>query len=391
MRQEEIRNWLDTQKEEMISLVSQLAEINSGSTNAEGLNRVARLLEGRFGALSDPAYSSTDRQEGTSDLQRSCEKSGPILLFHKRKEAPFKILLSGHYDTVFGPEHPFQHVHREQKRLCGPGVADMKGGLVIMLKTLEALEKFQIAEQLAWTVVLTPDEERGSPVSAPKLAEIAPGHAVGLVFEPSWPDGSLVSARKGSANVTLILKGRAAHAGRHFHEGKSAIYALAKAITKIEKLIRKNRTINVGTIEGGTSLNIVAENASCRINIRADREEEMEQVIEMITEIASSFPEISYEMIINTRRPPKPFDQKTKNLFTLLKKCAKSIDVDLHWQPSGGVCDGNTLAAAGLPTIDSVGVVGGGIHTDQEYLMIDSLTERTLLMVLFLQKLAKQL
>lgn len=221
------------------------------------------------------------------------------------------------------------------------------------------------------------------------IAQHAKGHDVGLVFEPSFPDGSIVSARKGSANFTIIARGKAAHAGRDFHLGDNAITKIARFAIEAEALTddSKEITVNIGHIEGGGPVNIVPDLAVCRLNVRMREDKDLKMVKGKLKELAEKY---AVELTQDSERPPKPFDEKTQQLFAAFKECAAEFGMELKWSPSGGVCDGNTLAGAGLPTIDTLGMVGGGIHTPKEYAELGSLKERAKLLALFLMHFAKE-
>ena len=242
--------------------------------------------------------------------------------------------------------------------------------------------------------MINSDEETGSAGSEPLLIKSAKQNDFGLLFEPSHPDGSLVSTRKGSLNFTVVAKGKAAHAGRDFYQGRSAIFALSRFIINAEELNNpeKEITVNIGRIEGGEAVNIIPDTAVCYGNIRMKNPEDLPMVMEALQIIVSSENQegISLKLYENSARPPKPFDLKQQSLFDAMRTCGNELDMHLQWKPSGGVCDGNILSSAGLPTIDTLGVIGDHIHTAEEYVLLHSLTERTLLTTYFLLKLANQ-
>jgi glutamate carboxypeptidase len=302
------------------------------------------------------------------------------------------VLLAIHYDTVFGTDHPFQSVTRvDQHTLRGPGVCDAKGGLLVLLHALLALERSPVAGGLAWEVLLNPDEELGSPGSGTLFAAAARRNDIGLVFEPALPDGSLVASRKGSGNFTFIARGRAAHAGRDAHLGRNAIHALASLVANVAALAREfpGISINTASIAGGGPLNIIPDLAIARTNVRPQTFEEESAFTFRLKDLIAAQPEgISIEFCGGFHCPPKPLTPSTERLLESLRDCAAQLDLALNWRPTGGVCDGNRLAAAGLPTVDSLGVRGGNMHTDQEFARLDSLTERTKLVTLLLLRLA---
>jgi glutamate carboxypeptidase len=388
-------DWISTQKQKMIDRLVAWATINSGSDNLPGLKLMLKTLESSFSSLEGSMERVT--LPGRSVVSPSGElissPHGQALRITKRPEAPFRILLGGHMDTVYSPSHPFQTVSFPEKEIMrGPGVADMKGGLLIMLTALQALEMHPAAENIGWEILINPDEEIGSIGSELLFREAAKRCHLGLIFEPSFADGAIVSSRKGSTNFTVIARGKAAHAGRDFAKGRNAILALADYITKACKLndLERGISINPGCISGGGPVNIVPDLAICRLNARAIHPTDFEMVRKKLEALAINHKEDGLELSfhLENARGPKLFDEKCKGLFEMIDACAKEEGYTLSLRPSGGVCDGNLLAEEGLPVIDTLGAIGGEIHTANEYIMIDSLVQRSRLAALFLIKLA---
>lgn len=352
--------------ENIISLIEAWSSINSYSHNPEGLRRMLHVTKEAF-----------------SHLEPDASEILPFgLSMKKRAEAPVRIFLGGHLDTVFPPDHPFQKTTRlSSEKLQGPGVVDMKGGLVILLHALLAFENTPESKKVGWEIFLNQDEEIGSPHSTPFLQECAKRSAFALLFEPTLSNGAFVNERTGSSNYHLISKGKAAHAGRAHIEGKNAIYPLARLVTELEKLNSDQTLINVGRIKGGKALNIIPDFAEAGLNARSNHD-----LSSLLAEMAKK------EGIAISRtsfRPPKPFDAKTQTLFELLRECGKKLQLEVKWEKSRGVCDGNTFGAAGVPTIDTLGAEGGGLHTDQEFIFIPSIEKKIALTTLLLQEIAK--
>ena len=209
--------WLAGQHDRMVDLLIRWANINSGSGNVAGLERMLSELTNAFAPLDGSVEILELQPHKTVNLEgRIVEMPlGEAVFVRKRPRAPVKVFLCIHMDTVYPADHPFQTCTRiDENRLQGPGVADAKGGILIMLKALEALERSRWAERIGWEVLVSPDEELGSPGSAPILADAATRNHVGLIFEPALPVGSVVGARKGSGNFVAVVRGRSAHAGR---------------------------------------------------------------------------------------------------------------------------------------------------------------------------------
>ncbi len=383
------------QGEAIVQRAIDWSNINSGSRNAAGLLNVLLELEKAFSVL--PA--KVERVEtGTSNIVAadgtvSIETYAPALKVTCRPEAPIQVVLTGHYDTVFGANSTFQHVvMRDDGALNGPGIADMKGGISVMLAALEALEHHPDKDRVGWIALLSPDEEIGSPGSAPILAELgAKGH-IGLTYEPALPDGTLAGERKGSGNYHLIIHGKAAHAGRAFHEGANAIAGAAIIAAQLHALNgqRAGVTVNVAKIDGGGPLNVVADNAVVRFNVRVPDAQSASWVVDAINDICQTPPLEGLHLYLHggMTRAPKPMDASQTALFGAVKSAGDLLGQRIAWQPSGGVCEGNNLHAAGLPNVDTLGVIGGDIHSDQEYAWPDSFTDRARLSALILCKIA---
>jgi glutamate carboxypeptidase len=387
--------WIDSQKRRMVDLLVQWANVNSGSHNLLGLHEMLTLLEQEFNVLGGETESVELEPQQLEDSSGHDARPplGMALSIRKRPSAPFRIFLGCHTDTVYSEDHPFQKtVIIDDNTLGGPGVTDAKGGLVVMLVALEAFERSPWAANVGWEILINPDEEIGSPGSARLLIQAAKRNHLGLVFEPSFPDGNLVGARKGSGNFTVVVRGKAAHAGREPHLGRNAIVALARFIVGLASLADSNGAIttNVGRVQGGGPVNVVPDLATCRFNVRVvtpEAERSFEDGLKRLAEEIDGIDGISLEIEGRFTRPPKPLDEKTLKLLEQFAACGRDLGLSLQWLPTGGACDGNNLAAAGLTTIDSLGVTGGNIHSSDEYIRLDSLVERAKLTALFLMKL----
>ena len=245
---------LDDAQQEMLDLVVRLCNQNSGTLNLDGLDAVKSLLVEAYADLGGELSVLDVNPQTIVDDQGeiSTRRLGQALHITKRLNAPVRIMLCIHMDTVYGVQHPFQKCEMlDENRLNGPGVADAKGGLVVMLYALKALEQSPLADQVGWEVFINPDEELGSPGSAQLIREMAPHCHFGLLFEPAYDDGSMVSWRKGVGNFTFVVRGRAAHSGREFDRGRNAIVACARLMGEIDQLNGDpDVTYNVGRISG---------------------------------------------------------------------------------------------------------------------------------------------
>lgn len=390
-----VLEWIDGQRQVMCDRVVRWSNINSATTNLPGLQRMLAELRQDFAGLGGDA-----REEPVAPMVSIDERGrevrvslGSALRIVKRPEAPLRVFLGIHMDTVYPADHPFQSVTPAgQSTLRGPGVADARGGLAVMLTALEALERSPGAERIGWEVLINPDEEIGSPGSAPLLERAARHNHVGLVFEPALPGGALADRRRGVGNFTMVVRGRAAHAGRDFASGRSAVVAMADLVQRLDALneLLPGVTVNVGRVEGGSAPNVVPDLAICRVNVRTtvpDDEAVVHAKLDEALAVTRSRDGITVELHGGSTAPPKISDEATRELMRHVDACGRDLGIPIEWKPSGGACDGNRLAAAGLPTIDTLGPCGGDIHSPTEFLLLDSLTERAKLTALLLLKL----
>ena len=379
----------------MIDQVRSWAAINSGSRNLEGLAEMARLYADEFSALPGevtllgPAAAEAMNADGSLEpLQH-----GRNLQLKVRPEAPVQLLFTGHMDTVYGADHPFQSVEwREEGVLGGPGVADMKGGIAVMLAALKAVENAGAAPGFGYEVVINSDEEVGSPGSAPLIAEAARGKKAALTYEPAaLPDGTLAGARPGSGNFSLFVEGRSAHAGRNPEEGRNAVVAAADLALRLAKAKGPRLSVNPARIDGGGPNNVVPDRAVLRINLRPltpeDQHRAQAEIDAAVAAVAAEH-EVRIRIHGGFARPPKPLDRQAEKLFELVRSCGADLGQTINWRSTGGVCDGNNIAACGVPVVDTMGVRGGAIHSPQEYLIVDSLLERAQLSALAILRLA---
>ena len=378
----------------MLAQVERWAAINSGTTNLAGLKRIASELADAFSrlpgevALIDPAPVETiDAKGKVNSIER-----GQNLRVIVRPEAPLRVLLTGHMDTVFSADHPFQAVRwREEGVLNGPGTADMKGGIAVMLAALKAVEASELAPQLGYDVLLNSDEETGSHGSSRIIAELARNKAAALTYEPALPDGTLAGARPGSGNFSITIHGTAAHAGRNPEEGRNALLAAADLSLRLAALRHDGLKVNPARIDGGGPNNVVPDLAILRVNMRPETPDARDASLASLQQIIAQI-EAEHGVHIHVHggfnRPPKPLDDRTKKLFHLVQHCGQDLGLDISWRPTGGVCDGNNIAACGVPVVDTMGPRGGAIHSEEEFLIVDSLAERAQLSALTLMRLA---
>ncbi|MCE9591007.1 MAG: hydrolase [Planctomycetes bacterium] len=388
--------YLNSQGDRLRGLVESWANTNTAADNLAGLARQAELLRDAFAPLGGettlvdlPPHERVDAAGGTVSVP-----VGHALSVVKHLHARPHVLLCIHMDTVYPTSSTFQRVERvTSDRLRGPGVTDAKGGIAVMLAALETLERSPFAGNLGWEVLITPDEEIGSPSSLPLLREAASRNDLGLLFEPALDEaGTLAGDRRGSGNFSLVVRGRSVHAGRNISDGRNAVIAAATAARMLDALGRelKGITVNVARIEGGSAVNVVPDLAIVRFNTRVDDAESMQHVRRCIDDIVADISaRDGYTAALHGgfNSPPKTL-ASAMPLPDYLADCGRQLGIDIRFLPTGGVCDGNKLAAAGLPNIDTLGVRGGAIHSNDEFLLTDSLVERARLSALLLVRLA---
>ena len=381
--------------EPMLAQVEAWAAVNSGSRNLAGLATMAGLLADAFAelpgevSLVDPApVDAVDARGETMPVEH-----GRNVRVRVRPDAPVQLLLTGHMDTVFASDHPFQATSwLEDGVLGGPGVADMKGGIAVMLAALKAVEAGGAAPALGYEIILNGDEEVGSPGSAALIAEAALGKRAALTYEPAaLPDGTLAGARPGSGNFAFAVRGRSAHAGRNPEDGRNAIVAAADLALRLERGKGPRLSVNPARVDGGGPSNVVPDLAVLHVNLRPatpEDEARARSLIDSSVSMVAAEHDVRVQVHGGFGRPPKPMSPAAETLFGLVKQAGADLGQPIGWQPSGGVCDGNNIAACGVPVVDTMGVRGGKIHSPQEYLIVASLAERAALSAVTILRLA---
>ncbi len=366
-----------------------LAELNSGSFNPDGVDACGERLAELVGEL-EPDRVETLAVEPTAQVDASGvvvhRPVGRALRAIKRPDAPFQILVFGHLDTVFGPDDPFQAVTVDGTTLRGPGVADCKGGLVLAIEALRQLDDPVPTgggplDDVGWQFIAVPDEEVGSIGSKRLLADAATDADLGLGIEPALPSGGVAAARKGSLTVHAVVSGVAAHVGRAHADGRSAILALARFIDEVEAHNgRDGVTVNCGRITGGGALNAVPDRAVGSFNLRVESIVDQRWIEDRFAEAAAE-PGREIELIWTSRRPPKPRTPALERVLADVTEAAAEHGLTVEPEDTGGCCDGNDLAAAGLTNVDSLGIAGGGIHSPAEFADVASVPPRAATMV----------
>ncbi len=312
-----------------------------------------------------------------------------------RPAAPLQLFFSGHYDTVYGPGHSFQRCTQlDAATLNGPGVADMKGGLVVMLAALQAFKQTSAAHEMGYEIILCPAEEIGTHGTGPVLAAAAPHYRFGLVFEPARPDGSLVRTRKGTGSVIVTCHGRAAHAAKA-EDGRNAIAALSEFLVAAHRVPAELRGVllNIGSIRGGSSAtNIVPEFAESELDVRVTAPSDVGVLVSRLEQIAAPINardgiRLNFTPAFN--RPPKGTGPAEAVAFAAFQTAARDLGLaPFTWVDTGGGSDGNLLYAAGLPNLDGLGPLGDFLHSERECVDLPSIITRAQLAALFLHRIA---
>ncbi|WP_397591804.1 hydrolase [Sphingorhabdus sp.] len=391
------RQVLETiQQQPMLEQVQSWSAVNSGSGNLDGLAVTAKMLAEAFSALPgevalvDP--EPVDRV--LTDGSINTVAHGQHLLVTVRADAPTQLLFTGHMDTVFPADHEFQKLRwLEDGVLNGPGVADMKGGISVMLAALHAAELSGSLARTGYQILINSDEEVGSPSSAKLIAKLSQNKLAALTYEPALPDGTLAGARGGSGNFSVIFSGLSAHAGRNPDDGRNALLAAADLALRLKLLSRDGLSVNPAKIDGGGPNNVVPDHAILRVNFRPRTPEIVKQTEADLHRIIADIErehDVRAHLHGSFGRPPKPIDEGAAKLFGLVKQCGADLGLSIAWRSSGGVCDGNNIAACGVPVVDTMGVRGGNIHSKDEFLIVESLTERAQLSALTIMRLSEK-
>lgn len=374
---------------ELLLHLQKLVNISSGSFNIEGVKEVQNYC---IEILQ--RHSCLEKAEVSHQyLQNKEQQSSLLHIYGPRKSNPrARILFCGHADTVFERSNSFKGVKKlDEFHWTGPGILDMKVGLLMAVSLIIELSGRQDSD-LQWDLVITGDEELGSPLSQGYLEKIANNYDLGLVFEPSFEDGALASSRMGSAYLQVEVTGKPAHVGRNFHEGRNAITTICQFASWIDQQQSQNLILNLGTIKGGEKLNIVAQHAYLKANIRFAEHNDFKKLIKAINDqvlIYQAQNQVQIQLSHHISRPPRTLNRRQKALHTQLMEIAKLLNISLSWRATGGVCDGNNLAAAGLVVLDNIGAQGWGIHTQEETLQITSIEPRLRLLSKLLDSFEK--
>jgi glutamate carboxypeptidase len=372
LKAQKVKKAVESIQGDLLTLLDKIVAINSYSHNTQGVALVAQELSK---SLPSPL---------TLESTKSFHDEGVWICRHgPPHELP--ILLVGHLDTVFPPGSFDSGVVAHGPHLLGPGVADMKGGVVVILGALWVLDRLGFLPRISLILAFNGDEEIGSPSSAQKLGELARTSRLGLVFECGGPEGSVVTSRRGLDRYRLEIHGEAGHSGTHQGTKESAVVELAQQILKLEALNdpKSGISLNVGRIKGGAAVNIIPAEAEAELEVRFFEEQKGKEIEQRIRTILKSTPQSKMRNILTKRhgRPAMVCTPTISHLYQAAARTAKKIHLALPEEARGGASDANLLAATNLPTLDGLGPVGEMDHSKNERILKNSLFQRVELLV----------
>jgi glutamate carboxypeptidase len=364
----------DVDVERLLEELRFWVRVETPSSDAAAVNRLADRLE----EVGRKAGLAVERKPGTLGFGDLVALRTPRLEGYNAKS----VLILAHIDTVhaigtIGEKLPLR---QEGDRLYGPGIYDMKAGVLMAIEAMTLVMK--AGHNLPIELLVVPDEEVGSKSSRPVIEDFATNAAYALVVEPARDGGKIVTARKGVGMFDVVVRGRASHAGVHPLDGRSAIRAAARLVLELEALNDPDRgiTVTTGTIEGGTGRNTVPAECRLQLDLRLPDAATAAEVIGKIRNMTPVDPDITFDISGAINRPPFAQSGEGRRLFDHAARIASELGIALEGMTTGGGSDGNFTAALGVPTLDGLGADGGGAHTFEEHILIGSLAPRTALL-----------
>lgn len=357
---------------EATAMLETLVNLDTAARDVPALTKASQWVESPLRTLG----LDVERHEST--------EYGPTLIGHAAGRGALRVLLLAHYDTVFEPGETSRRPFRsDAQRAYGPGVADMKGGVVVLWEALRALSALGWDQYKTLTIIHNPDEEIGSPSSRALIEDAGRSADLCLVHEPGRPNGAVVTARKGFAKFSMTVHGKAAHAGSAPQDGASAVVALARKIIALHALndYKGGLTVNSIVTRGGTRANIVPDEAAADIDVRIPTMAIGQEAIAKIGAItrADDLAGTRATLAGGVDRPPFEPTPKGARLLALARDAAATLGFALPDTTSGGVSDGNFVAALGVPVLDGLGACGGNYHSPEEYLILETIPQRAAL------------
>jgi glutamate carboxypeptidase len=378
-----LRATVEASQPEFRDDLRRLVSIDCGTFSKVGVDAVGAIVGARFAGLGATVETVPSEKLGDTVVASWTGAGGP------------SVLMIGHMDTVYpdGTVAARPYMERES-RAHGPGVTDMKAGLLAGIHAIRAIQSLGPLPFTRLMFIANPDEEIGSPVSRDIIRQHAASAGVALVLECARANGDIVSARKGIVDVALHLTGRAAHAGIEPEKGRNAIVEAAYKTLALTALNGRwpGVTVNVGIIHGGTRPNVVPADATLEIDVRAVTRAALEEAEAEVARIAaaSTVPDVACTIEEKGRHWPMEKSAGTSELVDRAVEIAGRLGFELHDAKTGGASDANTTAGMGIPTLDGLGPIGGGDHSEEEYLELDSLVPRTTLLAALLLSVGRQ-
>ena len=369
-------------KETFLEHLKPIINTDCGSYQPEGVGKIADMLTDKYTALG---WHVTRKHLH--------DEVGPGLLITNRENPDhYDVMLIGHIDTVFpagtAAARPFKV---EGNRAYGPGVADMKNGVVAMYAALSELEP-AVRDKLSIAVLHNPDEEISSIHSEPWILEEAKKAAYVLVCESARADGSLVNRRKGSATFGLHFHGIASHAGNDPEKGRSAVVEMAHWILELGKHndYANGTSLTIGLVKGGSASNVVPEYAEATLDLRFWDNNKFDEIKALLDKLAAKpfVDGVKVEVRVQAKKPAMVMNAGTEKLMHFVEAAGKKIGLPITWQAVGGGSDANVTSAHGIPSLDGFGPIGACFHSDKEYLEIDSIEQRVALLKATIEEIA---
>ncbi|MFA5906798.1 MAG: M20 family metallopeptidase [Desulfobacula sp.] len=381
-----MKAYIASRHEQFINDFKTIINIDSSSDNKNGIEKVARFFEARFQSLGLE----------TRVMFFGDEKIPCLYAEHKKEGKSFDVMFLGHMDTVFpegeAAKRPFSI---KDGRAFGPGVCDMKGGLLVVLHAVEALKREGVLDSLSICVAFNGDEETGSHASKEWIMETAKKSFRTFVFEPCRPGYRFVLQRKGGGSLYMTVKGREAHAGADPEKGINAVVELAHQIGRINTLNEndKGTTAQVTVVSGGDKVNIIPALARASIDVRISRQEEKERVENFFKTLGDHalFKDSKISVRGHIDRPPMEPGEATQKLWDLVRSTGKDMGLPMEGISTGGCSDGNYTSFCGTPTIDGMGIVGANSHRPDEYAELDSIDDMVFLTAAVCKTISGQL
>jgi len=380
-----IKSYLEDHEKQIVNLLEEMVCIQSGTLNRAGVNQVGTLVCREMAQIGFTCTIDEQEKYGNHIIARSPG-------FNRAQK---QILITGHMDTVFPHDTRFDYFKQDKIHRFGPGVADMKGGLVVGIFALKALFECHMLPDTNICFVFNSDEEVGSPSSRGVIQEQAKKSFIGLVLEAGGLNKQIVTGRKGNMSARLSITGRAGHAAFAGTNKASAILELAHKIIEIEKLNQpeKGLSANVGTVEGGIGPNTVPDNAIARMDFRFLAPDDFTMLKSRLNTICDkqNIKGTNTEFEIISSRPPMPETKSNIDLFNLVKAIAHDLQYQVASEIRQGVSDANLIAGCGVPVLDGLGPIGAKDHSEDEYIITQSLLDRTQLFAHMIEGLGNNL